>query len=157
MRAPNRTLRALCLVIAAAAVILAAAAEKAEALPRVHRYVSISVSPQQLDLGTVPEPGVFDSPATLTVHVAANCAHGGVVISMADPLDGPGDATIPLNRIWVKLPTGPFVPLTEPVVVTGPMNPGVVDVLIKFRVETDLGNPPGTYLGTLVVTCGVAP
>ena len=121
-------------------------------------YCHLSVSTDTLDLGTVPRPGVFDSPATLTVHVAANIAHGGVMISMADPLEGPEGAKIPLNRTWVKLSAGgQFVDLTAQVTVTGPMNPGVLDVPLKFRVETDFGNPPGTYSGTLVVTLGVAP
>jgi len=121
-------------------------------------FAQISVSTDSLDLGTVPHPGVFDSPAVLTVHVAANISHGGVMILMADPLEGPGGAKIPLNRTWVKLPTGgQFVDLTAQVAVTGPMNPGVFDVPLKFRVETDFGNLPGTYSGTLVVTLGVAP
>jgi len=121
-------------------------------------FAHISVSADSLDLGTVPRPGVFDSPAKLTVHVAANIPHGGVMISMANPLEGPGGAKIPLNRTWVKLPVGgQFVDLTAQVAVTGPMDPGVIDVPLKFRVETTFGNPPGTYSGTLVITLGVTP
>ncbi len=119
-------------------------------------FAHISVSADSLDLGTVPRPGVFDSPAKLIVHVAANIPHNGVMILMADPLEGPGGVKIPLNRTWVKLPAGgQLVDLTDQVAVTGPMNPGVFDVPLKFRVETDFGNPPGTYSGTLVVTLGV--
>jgi hypothetical protein len=128
-----------------------------QARPIIQPYVSVSLSDDKLDLGTVSRPGVYDSSATITIHVAANIAHGGVIVSMAAPLDGPGNATIPLNRISVKRLNGSFTPLTAPVSVTGPMNPGIADVPINLRVETDYGNPPGTYLGTIVVTCGVAP
>jgi len=135
-----------------------AVTQSVQARPIIVPYVRVSVSPENLDLGSIPQPGVFDSPATLTVHVAANTVHGGVVVSMAAPLVGPGEATIPLARTWVKMPvSGEFVALTAPVIVTGPMGPGVVDIPLKFRVETDLANRPGTYSGTLVVTCGVAP
>lgn len=153
----NRTHRAACLAIAAAVVILVAAAEKAEALPRVQRYVSVSVSPQQLDLGTVPQPGTYDSPADLTVHVAANCAHGGVVAS-ATALQRAGGGVIPLARFFVKIPaTGQYVAMTAPVAITGPMMPGVFDVVLKFRVETTLADIPGEYAGTITLTCTAGP
>ena len=151
---PGRAVaRRLCL--AAAVVALGAASPIARARPRIVPYVHVSVTPENLDLGSVAQPAVFHSPATLTVHVAANTAHRGVVVSMAAPLSGPEGATIPLERIWVKIPvTGEFVALTEPVALTGPMNPGIVDLLIKFRVETLLENPPGKYTGTITFTVG---
>ncbi len=153
----TRSGRALarCLCLAVAILALATAPRTAQARPRILPYVHVSASPEALDLGTVPQPGVFNSPATLTVHVAANIAHGGVVISMTAPLTGPGGATIPLNRIWLKLPlTGQYVALTAPVALTGPMNPGVIDIPIKFRVETVLQNPAGEYTGTITLTVG---
>lgn len=155
---PNRaaTRRALWMLVTAAAVLMVTC-ERAAALPRVIPYVSVSVSPENLDLGTVLEPGVFDSPAELTVHVAANTAHGGVVIS-ATPLQRSSGGQIPLDRFFVKIPGAwQFVPMTAPVVITGPMGPGIFDVVLKFRVETILQNPAGIYTGTITLTCSPGP
>jgi len=140
-----------------AGAVLAALSQAAYALPRVERYVEISVTPEELDLGSVPQPGAYDSPAELTVHVAANCVHGGVVAT-ATPLKLSEGIEIPLERFFVKIPaTGQYVPMTAPVVITGPMMPGVFDVVLKFRVETRLENPPGTYTGTLTFTLAAGP
>ena len=148
-----RIRRGLCVLVAATA-ILAAATQKAQALPRIVRYVEISVTPTELDLGNVPQPGLYDSPAELTVHVAANCDHGGVVAS-ATPLQRSGGGEIPLEHFFVKIPaSGLFVPMTAPVLITGPMGPGVFDVLLKFRLETLLQDPAGEYTGTITFTIG---
>jgi len=145
----------LCGLIAVA--VAAALAGPAEALPKVERYVSVTVTPATLDLGSVPQPGTYDSASELKAHVTANCVHGGVVASMT-ALTRAGGGTIGLERIFLKLPaTGVYVPMTAPVVVTGPMNPGVFDVVIKFRVETLLADVPGEYTGTLTITCAGAP
>ena len=150
----RRCYRVLGICLLAGALALLGAPRNAYALPRIQRYIEISVSPDHLDLGSVFQPGVFDSPATLTVHVAANYNHGGIIVT-ATPLDGPGGATIPLDRMWVKLPvSGEFVPLIAPVMAIGPMGPGVVDVPLKFRVETLLLNPAGEYNGTITITIG---
>ena len=139
------------------AMVLAIASTQALALPRVVPYVLVSVTPKELDLGTVPQPGVYDSPAALTVRVAANCAHGGLAAS-ATPLTRAEGGAIGTDRIFIKLPAaGDYVPMTHPVVVTGPMMPGVFDVVLKFRVETILTDAPGEYVGTLVFTCAAGP
>lgn len=148
--------RLLC-VLAASAAVLLAAAEKAEAVPRVERYVNFSVTPTSLDLGSVPQPGVYNSPAELKVHVTANCVHGGVVAS-ATPLTRAGGGSIGTDRVFIKLPgTGNYMPMIAPVPVTGPMNPGVFDVILKFRVETTLADVAGEYAGTITITCSAAP
>jgi len=123
--------------------------------PIIEQYLCISVTPQELNLGSVPHPGLYDSPAILTVHVAADCAHGGIVAS-ATPLERAEGGTIPPERIFVRIPaTGQYAPMDAPVAITGPMVPGVFDVELKFRVETVLQNPPGTYRGTFIFTVGL--
>ncbi|MGB2975718.1 MAG: hypothetical protein WBD18_06745 [Phycisphaerae bacterium] len=145
------------LVAVAVAAVLALWAETAHAIPKVERYVNVSVTPATLDLGSVPQPGTYDSPSELKAHVTANCTHGGVVASMT-ALTRAGGGTIGLERIFLKLPaTGNYVAMTNPVAVTGPMNPGVFDVVLKFRVETTLEEIPGEYTGTLTITCAGAP
>jgi hypothetical protein len=120
--------------------------------PVIEQYFCISVTPHELDLGNVPHPGLYDSPAILTVHVAADCEHGGVVAS-ATPLQHP-EGTIPPERIFVRiLPTGGYVSMDAPVVITGPAGPGVFDVELKFRLETVFEDPAGTYTGTFTFTC----
>ena len=121
-------------------------------LPRIERYISISVTPKELDLGAVPQPGLYDSPAILTLHVEANCPHGGVVVH-ATPLESPESGFIPPERILVRVPeTGEYVPMRDPVNITGPMGPGVFDLALNFRVVTDLDNAPGKYTGMFVFT-----
>ena len=152
----GRGFRAGCALIVAAAV-LTATVEKANALPRVRPYISVTATPSPFDLGSVSEPGVFDSPSELKVHVAANCNQGGVVIS-ATPLARPGGGEIPLQRFFVKVPaTGQFVAMTAPVIVAGPTGPAIFDVVLKFRVETVLPDIPGEYAGTITITCAAAP
>ena len=144
-------------VLVAAAVVTFLAAQPACALPRIERYLSVTVTPSELDLGTVPQPGVYDSPSELKVHVTANCTHGGVVASVT-PLVRAGGGTLDPERVSVKLPgTGNYVPMTNPVPVTGPMDPGVFDVILKFRLTTDFQVLAGTYTGTITITCAGAP
>ena len=120
--------------------------------PRIEPYISISVTPQQLDLGAVPQPGLYDSPATLTLQVEANYPHGGVVLH-ATPLVCPKARPILPDRIFVRIPkTGEYVPMKGPVEITGPMSPGSFGFELKFRVNTELQDRPGTYTGTLVFT-----
>lgn len=120
--------------------------------PRIEPYISISVTPQQLDLGAVPQPGLYDSPATLTLHVEANCPQGGVVVH-ATPLVCPKAQPILPDRIFVRIPkTGEYVPMKGPVNITGPMGPGVFDFDLNFRVNTELQDQPGRYTGMFVFT-----
>jgi hypothetical protein len=137
--------------------VLAVAAMDVHAAPIIQRYVNFSVTPNILDLGSVPQPGTYDSPSELKVHVTANCVHIGVVAS-ATALTRAGGGSIGPERIFVKLPaTGKYMPMTGPVAVTGPMNPGVVDVILKFRVQTTLADVAGEYAGIITITCATAP
>ena len=152
-------LLALARIAAAAVLLIVCAARCADALPRVRvePFVEVTVSPDVLDLGAVTQPGLYESAATATVHVAANCYHGGVVASVT-PLERPGGGAIPPERVLVKVPvTGQYVNMAIPVLVTGPMGPGFFDVELKFRVETILADVPGQYAGTLVLTVAGAP
>jgi len=163
MNAANRRTRSgralarrLCLV--AAIVAVAAGAPMAHALPRVTRYVQVSASPANLDLGNVPHPGTYDSAAKLKVHVVANCVHGGIAASVTALARTGGGGSIGPERIFVKVPaTGNYVAMKNPVPLTGPMNPGVFDVILKFRVKTELQDPVGTYTGTMTITYAPAP
>lgn len=138
-------------------VLLLASSPSHAGIIKVQPYVEVTVSPASLDLGTVPAIGPYDSPATLTVHVAANCNHGPVVASMM-PLTAPGGVSLPLERVFVKRPvTNDYVAMIAPVVLSAPHVPGQYDLKLYFRVETTFGDPPGQYSGTLVLTCAPLP
>lgn len=155
---PGRRLQAGFWAVLGALGVLALAATDANAAPVIQRYVNFSVTPDKLDLGTVPQPGIYDPASELKVHVTANCVHSGVVASVTALSRTGGGGSIGPERVFVKLPTtGNYVPMTGPVAVTGPMNPGVVDVILKFRVQTALADPPGDYAGTITITCAAAP
>jgi len=149
----------LCGLVAVSAVAaLALCAGTAHAIPKVERYISVTVTPATLDLGSVPQPGLYDSASELKVHVTANCVHGGIAASVTALERAGGGGSIGPERVFVRLPaTGVYVPMTNPVVVTGPMNPGVFDVVLMFRVETTWADNAGEYTGTLTITCAGAP
>lgn len=129
----------------------------AQALPRIEKIVTVTATPAALNLGTTAGVGQYDSAAELKVHVAANCLHGGIIASVT-PLTRSAGSVIGPERVFVRLPlTGAYVPMTHPLDLTGPMNPGVFDVILKFRVETTWGDDPGQYAGTMTITCSVAP
>jgi hypothetical protein len=139
-----------------AVILIAAAAAHAGLI--IQRYVNFSVTPSSLNLGSVPQPGAYDSPAELKVHVTANCVHGGIVASMTPLTRTHGDGSIGNDRVFIMLPgTGKYVPMIAPVIVTGPMNPGIFDVILKFRVETTWADGADDYAGTITITCSAAP
>ncbi|MEI7836445.1 MAG: hypothetical protein WCK05_08530 [Planctomycetota bacterium] len=162
MIAPHRTterrpaLATLAWAGLAAMAVLALAPADAHAAPVIQKYINMSVSPTTLDLGSVPAPGAYDSPSELKVHVTANCVHGGVVASVT-PLTRAEGGAIDGNRIFIKLPGMNYRPMTSAVPVTGPMNPGVFDIILKFRVDTTLADAPGDYTGTITITLVTAP
>lgn len=120
-------------------------------------YVSISVTPQSFDLGNVPQPGLYDSPAAMMLRIEANCPHGGVFAN-ATPLVLSNGGSIGPDRIFVRIPaTGGYLPLDSLVNVTGPLGPGAFDIVLNFRVITEINNQAGTYSGTIVFTCGGCP
>jgi hypothetical protein len=146
------------ILYASAAGVVLGLAGNAHALPRVVPYINVTLTPLTLDLGSVPEPGPYDSASELKVHVAANCAHGGVVASVTPLTRTGGGGSIAPERVFVRIPaTGVYVAMTSPVSITGAMMPGVFDVVLKFRVVTNLGDIPGQYVGTLTITCAGPP
>ncbi len=153
-----RQLTAIGVAALAAVLVVLAGAGPAHAQPRIQPYVVVEVTPDELDLGSVPEPGLYQSDAELTVRVAANVGHGGLPASMTPLEREGGDGVIGPDRILVKRPgEGDYVPMTDPVVLTGPMRPGVVDIALKFRVQTTWNDLAGEYRGILTITCAGAP
>lgn len=150
------------LVISSLAVLttlllsLAAVSQEGPA-PPPEPYVRVQVTPRKFKLGSVPEPGIHDSPAILKVHVQANCFHA--VMASASALETREGSSIPSKRIFVRIPkTGEYVPMKgpgeEPVAITGPdpMEPGVYHIDLRFHIETVLQNPPGKYKGKFIFT-----
>lgn len=153
----------LAVLITLSSLSLAAASEKGKVRQRrrIEPYVRVHVTPRKLNLGHVRQPGLYDSPHILTVHVRANVDWGGVVAS-ATSLERAEGGTIPPERISVSVripptgPYGPYVPMAPPpVAITEPMGPGVFNFKLKFQVETVLQNPAGKYRGTFIFTVGL--
>ena len=148
----------LAVLITLSSLSLAAASKKGSARPqRIEPYVRVHVTPRKLKLGSVPQPGIYDSRAKLKVHIKANCPHGPVMAS-ATPLETREGASIPPERIFVRIPeTGEYVPMGEPVAITGPdpMGPGAYHIDLRFRIKTVLQDPPGKYTGTFTFTVGL--
>jgi len=147
VRAAGRVL-GIALLAGALAALLVGPPTPSQALPHLERYVELTASPIPLDLGAVGRPGTYDSTAVMSLHLAANCAHGGVVISTTGCQLDP-DHVIPPERIFVKVPaTGDYVALTHPVHVTPPAGPGIHDFQLSFRVQTEPTDRAGLYRGS---------
>ncbi len=118
-------------------------------------FISISFTPDKLNLGTLPFPtSTYDSPAKLTVKVKSNCFHGPIVVSITK-LQHYNGSTITPDRIFIEGPaTGGFVPMARPVAVSEPTT-GSHDIELKFKVENKflfLDNIAGKYTGTIMFT-----
>lgn len=154
-RCMRRAARLATFVLAAAG-LLACLPPQAQALPIPGPYISLTLSPSPLNLGSVALPGTYDSPAVLNIHFAANCNHGPVIISASALASSSGQ--IPLSRFHVKVPVGGFyVPLNGPVAVASAGGPDIQNIALRFRVETQLADQAGTYQGTLTLTVAPAP
>lgn len=146
---PARTLaHRLCLAAAIVALSGIAVMQSVQARPRIAPHVNVSASAESLNLGNALEPGLYHSPAELIIRVAANISYGSVVIS-ATPFQSAEGDVIPPDRILVKLPvTGQFLPLTNPVPISQPVGPGIRELPLMFRIQTEPTDPAGTYTGT---------
>lgn len=113
-------------------------------LPYGQPYVSMSVTPGELDLGSIPQPGSYDLSATLTLHITANCPYH-VEVSL-EPFIRAGGGSIPLDRTSVQIVT----PISSPV--GTPIAGEDVGVEFNFNIETTFQDLPGTYTGTITFT-----
>jgi len=116
-------------------------------------FVSLSVTPDVLDLGTLPFfTNIYEPPATLTVKVASNCYHGPIVVSMTGLKHNKIGGTITPDRILINGPaTGGFVPMAKPVAVSKPTT-GPHEILLEFKVENKFKDIAGKYTGTIIFT-----
>ncbi len=124
----------------------------------IQPYVQISVSASSISI-EVQGVGTFNAPAPLTVKVAANTVHGGIIV-MASPLVLSTDSavTLPASQLFVKGPlTGTFKPLTAPINVTGPMIPGIFNILLEFQFNLPELMPAGEYTGVITITVAPPP
>lgn len=113
-------------------------------LPSGQPYVSMSIAPGELDLGSIPQPGSYDFPATLTLHITANCPYH-VEVSL-EPFIRAGGGSMPLERTSVRT----VGPISSPV--GTPIAGEDVDVELNFDIETMFQDLPGTYRGTITFT-----
>ena len=141
----NRTV-----IISATAVVVFGLAGFADAASPAKSFLSISITPDILDLGTVPFAGLYDSPASLTVRVESNCAHGPIMVSATELTRYHGGSVSP-NRLSVKSEaTNGYVTMEKPVAVSHPHN-GSHEIGLNFRVQGEM-DPAGQYRGTLTFT-----
>lgn len=115
----------------------------------IEPFVSISiVSPDKIDLGSIPQPDSYSLPAALTVHVAANCPHH-VEVAFSKPFTHNGTGgTIPFDRSSVEMPT----PISSG---RGTPPEGLdVDVELMFNLKTTFADLAGSYTGAITFTIG---
>ena len=102
--------------------------------PDVPPYVSISVTPNILYLGTVPFwSDLYESPGSLMMEVKSNCMHGHITASITDLVHKNG-CRITSDRIYVSTPaTDGFVSMAKPVVISDPTE-GSHNIKMDFQV-----------------------
>jgi hypothetical protein len=122
-------------------------------------FVSVTVSGEPLNLGSVPGPGMHQARSQMTAHVVANCPyhieasftglrHGGKVIA-------PQHLSVAVNGKEMPIGSGRVTIAQSGV----PTPPGGQDVPVDLQVGF-MGAPiypAGRYLGTLVLTIMVGP
>ena len=141
------------LLVLTMAVMLFLSAEVVQALGSDVPFVSISITPNVLNLGTMLfASDFFESPGTLTVEVESNCYHGPITASITD-LKHDSGCRIPANRIYIETPaTGGFVSMARPVVISEPTR-GSHNFKMNFQVDNkfEMRNA-GRYTGTIIFT-----
>jgi len=116
--------------------------------PSAGPFLNISTTPDELNLGIVLSPGIYDSKAELIVQVESNCLHGPIVASMTGLKRATG-GVVPPERIFIKAPvTSGFVTMAKPVAISKPET-GSHNVELNFRVQTGYQDHQGKYTGTL--------
>ena len=119
--------------------------------PAAKNFVSVSTTPDTLELGTSTHPGMHESAGALTVAVEVDCPHGPILISTTK-LRRKGGGLIPPDRISVRTPaTGGFVKMTRPVAISKPEK-GPHKIVLDFRVQTGFEDPAGRYTGSITFT-----
>lgn len=124
-------------------------------------FVGISVTPDNLDLGTVSPIGFNKLPAKLEAHIVANCPHRveasfvpfkgskyGVTI-------GPKYTPIKINGVKIRA-AGSGVPIISSARATPPEGIGV-PVDITFMTRNLMLYPAGQYKGSLILTIMARP
>jgi hypothetical protein len=147
-----KRLAAVCVVT----VVCFSLAENVEAVVSNETFVSISVSPDKVDLGTVKDPQVDQLLGKLKAHIVANCPH--FVEASFDGfahLDNKGSilpkhVTVAINGAMVKTDRYGVVVLSSP----RPTPVGGVEVPLEldFTVMNAISYPAGTYGGVLTLT-----
>ena len=125
----------------------------AQAVNPTDPFISITTTPSELELGTLPVVGTQDSSAELKVLVEANCIHGPITIS-ATAFEGPNSRSISPKHIHVKSEaTDGFVTMEKPVAISKPAE-GTHEIVLKFRLQSIDGKlePAGRYKGTFTFT-----
>lgn len=132
-------------------VIAAALFGLAENIRAEDAFVRVTTTPDELDLGTSPIWGEYESPSVLTVNVESNCPHGSIVASITTLKNRKGGAITP-DRIFIETEvTGGFVPMTAPVRISEPAA-GSHNIQLKVKVNTNIGDRAGNYSGALMFT-----
>ena len=141
------------LIVLTMAAMLFWSAEVVQAMVFDVPFVSISITPNVLNLGTMLfASDFFESPGKLTVEVESNCYHGPITVSITD-LKHDSGCRIPANRICVKTPaTGGFVSMAKPVVISEPTE-GSHNFVMNFQVDNRFEmRHAGEYTGTIIFT-----
>lgn len=132
-------------------VVLFGLAGVSEAVQPSRPFLSLSATPDKLELGKTTHPGMHETAGVLTVEVEANCMHGPIFIS-ATKLKRREGGTIPPERISVRTPaTGGFVKMARPVAISKPEK-GSHKIVLDFRVETGFEDRAGRYAGSIMFT-----
>jgi hypothetical protein len=109
-------------------------------------YLSVTASPEQIDLGVAPFVGSHEIKGAFTLNVEANFLHGPIYLS-ATPLTLYSGCSIGPERVFVRTQTTKgFVATNKPVAISQPAE-GSHKIVVDVKVDTPAGFPAGEYSG----------
>jgi hypothetical protein len=114
-------------------------------------FLSVSTTPNELDLGTAPSVGLYQVDAAFTVEVDTNCALGPIYASTT-ALKHRNGASIEPESILVRTSaTQGFVAMNKAVAISQPAT-GSQKIVVDVRVLTKVLGPAGEYAGVFTFT-----
>jgi hypothetical protein len=127
------------------------------------KFASVTVTPGEVDLGTVPFPGLDTCrmPARLEAHIVANCPHyvavsfGGFTRTRDGDSIPAENVSIAVNGVNVPV-NGRRIPIASSFKAT-PKEGVDVPVDIEFELKQGVKYPAGRYQGTIAFLVATRP
>lgn len=114
-------------------------------------FLTVSTTPDELDLGTAPSAGPYQVDAAFTVEVDTNCTLGPIYASITALKHRNGSSIEPQSILVRTSATKGFVAMNKPVAISQPAT-GSQKIAVDVKVLTKVLGPAGEYTGVFTFT-----